>query len=143
MAMGQNHVPPVNIPIPTKIGSKMGGEFTYPKMGSHWFFNHSHIIYFCRGPLVPCFGIKCHRAKDPRTRRKGRVQFRLSSIYEREIKGEWNHKFRAGEGEPYAYLGSLPLPSLPAPIINGTPAVKASLRFHSSVAGHRCPCRAN
>ena len=26
-------VPPVNIPIPTKIGSKMGGEFT--KMGSH------------------------------------------------------------------------------------------------------------
>ena len=27
-------VPPVNIPIPTKIGSKMGGEFTYPKMGS-------------------------------------------------------------------------------------------------------------
>ena len=21
----------------TKIGSKMGGEFTYPKMGSHWF----------------------------------------------------------------------------------------------------------
>ena len=23
-------VPPANIPIPTKIGSKMGGEFTYP-----------------------------------------------------------------------------------------------------------------
>ena len=21
----------------TKIGSKMGGEFTYPRMGSHWF----------------------------------------------------------------------------------------------------------
>ena len=37
MAMGQiqNPVPSVNIPIPTKIGSKMGGEFTYPKMGSH------------------------------------------------------------------------------------------------------------
>ena len=31
MAMGQNQVPPVNIPIPTKIGSKMGGEFSYPK----------------------------------------------------------------------------------------------------------------
>ena len=29
MAMGQNPVPPVNIPIPTKIRSKMGGEFTY------------------------------------------------------------------------------------------------------------------
>ena len=25
----QTPVPPVNIPIPTKIGSKMGGEFTY------------------------------------------------------------------------------------------------------------------
>ena len=30
LAMGQKPVPPVNIPIPTKIGSKMGGEFTYP-----------------------------------------------------------------------------------------------------------------
>ena len=37
MAMGQNPVPLVNIPIPTKIGSKMGGEFIYPKMRSHWF----------------------------------------------------------------------------------------------------------
>ena len=32
MAMGQKPIPPVNIPIPTEIGSKMGGEFTYPKM---------------------------------------------------------------------------------------------------------------
>ena len=32
MAMGQKPVPPVNIPIPTKIGPKMGGEFTYPKL---------------------------------------------------------------------------------------------------------------
>ena len=31
MGMGQKPVPLVNIPIPTKIGSKMGGEFTYPK----------------------------------------------------------------------------------------------------------------
>ena len=30
MAMGRKPVPPVNIPIPTKLGSKMGGEFTYP-----------------------------------------------------------------------------------------------------------------
>ena len=37
MAVGQKTVPPVNIPIPTKIASKMGGEFTYPKMGSYWF----------------------------------------------------------------------------------------------------------
>ena len=27
-AMGQNPVPPMNIPIPTKIGSKMGGAPT-------------------------------------------------------------------------------------------------------------------
>ena len=32
LAMGQSPVPPpVNIPISTKIGSEMGGEFTYPK----------------------------------------------------------------------------------------------------------------
>ena len=37
-------VPPVNIPIPTKIGSKMGGEFTYPKMGSHWFWPTAMIV---------------------------------------------------------------------------------------------------
>ena len=44
MAMGQNPVPPVNIPIPTKIGSKMGGELTDPKMGSqNGFDNHSHM----------------------------------------------------------------------------------------------------
>ena len=35
-AMGQNPVFSVNIPMPTKIGSKMGAEFTHPKMGSHW-----------------------------------------------------------------------------------------------------------
>ena len=29
MATGQKPVPPVNIPIPTKIGPKIGGEFTY------------------------------------------------------------------------------------------------------------------
>ena len=36
MAMGQKPVAPVNIPIPTNTGSKMGGAPT-PKMGSHWF----------------------------------------------------------------------------------------------------------
>ena len=35
VAMGQNSVPPVNIPNPTKIGSKMGGAPKTPKMGSH------------------------------------------------------------------------------------------------------------
>ena len=42
MAMGQNPVPPVNIPIPTKIGSKMGGEFTYPKT-LPLVLTHSHM----------------------------------------------------------------------------------------------------
>ena len=32
--MAINPVPPVNIPIPIKTGSKMGVDFTYPKMGS-------------------------------------------------------------------------------------------------------------
>ena len=36
MAMGQNPIPPVNIPNPTKIGSKMGGEFTYQPKWYHW-----------------------------------------------------------------------------------------------------------
>ena len=43
MAMGQNPVPPVNIPIPTQIGSKMGGELTYPKMGSQNFFEQPNV----------------------------------------------------------------------------------------------------
>ena len=30
LAVGQHPVPPVNIPIPTKPGPKMGGEFTNP-----------------------------------------------------------------------------------------------------------------
>ena len=38
-------VPPVNMPIPTKTGSKLGGEFTEsPKMGSqNGFDNHSQM----------------------------------------------------------------------------------------------------
>ena len=41
MAMGQKPVPAVNIPIPTRISSKMCGEFTYPKMVV---LTHSQII---------------------------------------------------------------------------------------------------
>ena len=37
-------VPPVNIPIPAKTGSKMGGEFIYPKNGPVGFNNHSHLM---------------------------------------------------------------------------------------------------
>ena len=39
--MGQSPVPPVNIPIPTKIGSKMGGA-TAPKW-DFLGFNHGHM----------------------------------------------------------------------------------------------------
>ena len=43
--MGQIHiVPPVHIPIPTKMGSRMGGEFTYqPTWDSIGFDNHSQV----------------------------------------------------------------------------------------------------
>ena len=41
MGGAPNPVPPVNIPIPTKIGSKMGGEFTYqPKWNPIGFDDH-------------------------------------------------------------------------------------------------------
>ena len=42
MAMGQSRVPPVNIPIPSKIGSKTGGAPT-PKWDPIGFDNHSQI----------------------------------------------------------------------------------------------------
>ena len=52
MAMAQNPVPPVNTPIPTKIGSKMDGEFTYPKMeitiGFEAWPNVSPAFFFSR-----------------------------------------------------------------------------------------------
>ena len=47
MAMGQNPVPPVNIPIPTKVGSKMGGEFTYrDQNGTKTVLNHGQVGNF-------------------------------------------------------------------------------------------------
>ena len=45
LAMGQNPVPPSGyIPIPTRIGSKMGGEFTHqPKWHPKTLLTHSQI----------------------------------------------------------------------------------------------------
>ena len=42
VATGQKPVTPVNIPIPTKIGSKMGGTPTNQN-GTIGFDNHSHV----------------------------------------------------------------------------------------------------
>ena len=48
MARGQSPVPPVNIPTPTKIPTKMGGECTCPKMGSqNGFDNHRQMCEEC------------------------------------------------------------------------------------------------
>ena len=41
MALGQNAVPPVNIPIPTKVDQN--GRCTYPKM-VQLILNHSHML---------------------------------------------------------------------------------------------------
>ena len=51
LAMVQNHVPPVSIPIPTKIGSKMGGAPT-PKWDPKEVLTHSHFSR-CGGVTRP------------------------------------------------------------------------------------------
>ena len=57
MAMGQNPVPPVNIPIPTKIGSKMGGAPTNQN-GVPLVLTHSHISLITESPVaVVCFSM--------------------------------------------------------------------------------------
>ena len=48
--MGQKPVPPLNIPIPTKIKAKMG-LFTYSKMVA-LVLPHSHLIVQCVQKLV-------------------------------------------------------------------------------------------
>ena len=69
-AMGQNPAHPVNIPIPTKISTNVGGEFTYPKtaplvlthsqkanrsLGFHlWGLQHPHAM------LEPLFFVSKH-----------------------------------------------------------------------------------
>ena len=54
MAMGQNPVYPVNIPIPTKIGSTKGGEFTNPnQVGILLVLTHSqmpNLLYLGASP---------------------------------------------------------------------------------------------
>ena len=50
-------VPPVNIPIPSKIGSKMGGEYAYLNMVP-LALKHCHMAaifqnIFCNQPLEP------------------------------------------------------------------------------------------
>ena len=55
MGVGRNPVPPVNVPIPTKIPTKMGGELTYPKMGFHWFSQaQPHMFHQGTAGFSPC-----------------------------------------------------------------------------------------
>ena len=49
LAMGQEPVPPVNIPIPTKIDSKMGGNSPTPTWDPIGFDNHTHLFRFPTG----------------------------------------------------------------------------------------------
>ena len=95
MAMGQNPVPPVNIPIPTKV-SKMGGAPT-PKWDTIGFDNHGQIVSlsFSRGAsgarqslpgvvqggaLSKCLGaaFKCVAVADVKTARISRAAASLA-----------------------------------------------------------------
>ena len=67
MAMGQNPISPVNIPIPTKIGSKMGGEFSpTPKWHPKTVLTHSQISSSGDGvELVSGIGLDQRQAQGP------------------------------------------------------------------------------
>ena len=66
LAMGQNPVPPVSIPIPTKIGSKMGGAFTYQPKWDPIGFEPQPFVFGQLSTQVPVFS---HRqAKPPAVR---------------------------------------------------------------------------
>ena len=82
MAMGHNPVPPVNIPIPTKIGSKMGGEFTYqPKYTflSHLVLTPTAVSQTLRGASPPVRGKASRRSW--RRRRVGERRRRRGSCW--------------------------------------------------------------
>ena len=73
VAMGQNPVTPVNIPIPTKIGSKMG-ELTYqPKKDPIGFDNHSHASRW-EGTSSLCSSLS---SRAPRLEANGALQQHL------------------------------------------------------------------
>ena len=66
--MGQNPVPPVNIPILTKISSKMDGESTYPPKWEFTGFDHHRHF--------PPWDVEGAPVSDPRAsdRHEGRLQ---------------------------------------------------------------------
>ena len=88
MAMGQNPVPPVNIPIPTKIGSKMGGELTYqPKWDPIGFDPQPHVFL----PQCPSFRLPDRFQILP----KGRLMAKLRMAWRSRRKGVAQKRFRA------------------------------------------------
>ena len=66
MAMGQNSVPPVNTPIPTKIGSKMGGAPT-PKWDPVGFDPQPHHLE--RNLLLSLFAVPRPSRRPPFSRK--------------------------------------------------------------------------
>ena len=68
MAMGQNPVPPVNIPIPTKTGPKMGGAPS-PKWDPIGFEPWPHVSFFSRDPSQ----MEGFPGTSPQVREGGRV----------------------------------------------------------------------
>ena len=70
LAVGQNPVPSANIPIPTQIGSKMGGEFTYqPKWYPKTVLTTTAISGAKPGGRVPPIWLRLPSIPMSRTRR--------------------------------------------------------------------------
>ena len=72
VAMNQNPVPPVNIPIPTKIGSKMGGAPTNQN-GIPLVLTHSHTT----DPTCPLW---CSEKKLVRRKKTIQIQYHRSNM---------------------------------------------------------------
>ena len=82
--MGQKPVPPVNIPIPTRIPTKMGGEFTNPNQNGiplNGFDHHSQMdqARLLKNPGLISLpeGEKNETGADPKASLPGSVDFQL------------------------------------------------------------------
>ena len=107
MAMGQNpnRLPPSEHPNPTaKIGSKMGGEFTYPKMVPLVLTHCAQMIAIGHSQILSEFTGGINRSFRPRT-----VDFHLLKLsrvlfspagFQRGIYHYWKHfSFSPGDSK--------------------------------------------